>query len=39
MASSASESADKNKSMIIEAEERYMCRTSLVKMELKHSIQ
>ena len=37
--SSASESAEKKKSVIIEAEERYVCRTPLVKMEFKYSIE
>ena len=29
----------KKKSVIIEAEERYVCRTPLVKIEFKHSIE
>ena len=29
----------KKRSVIIEAEERYVCRTPLVKMEFKHSIE
>ena len=36
---SASESVEEKKSVIIEAEERYMCRTPPVNMEFKHSIE
>ena len=36
---SASESAEEKKRVIIEAEERYMSRILLGKMELKHSIE
>ena len=36
---STSESAEKKKSVIIEAEERYVYHTPLVKMEFKHSIE
>ena len=35
----APESAEKNKSVIIEAKELYVCRTPLIKMEFKHSIE
>ena len=36
---SASESAEEKKRVIIEAEERYVSRIPLVKMEFKHSIE
>ena len=36
---SASESAEEKKHVIIEAEERYVSRIPLVKMEFKHSIE
>ena len=36
---SASESAEEKKRVIIEAEERYLSRIPLVKMELQHSIE
>ena len=36
---SASQSAEEKKRVIIEAEERYVSRILLVKMEFKHSIE
>ena len=36
---STSENAEEKKSMIIEAEERYVCHTPLVKMEFKHRLE
>ena len=34
-----SENAEEKKSVIIEAEERYVCNIPLVKMEFKYSIE